>query len=177
MSDEIDENERNLNGKPITYEGLQKLKYLDMVVSEVLRTRSPASFLDRICSKDYELQIDERKIKICKGTQLWIPVSAYHHDEKYFPNPEKFDPERFSDENKGNINRATYIPFGIGPRNCIASRFGLMELKATLYYLLKDFSLEVNSKTQIPMKIKLAPIASFPENGLHLNIRLRQEKI
>lgn len=49
-----------------------------------------------------------------------------------------------------------------------------MELKTQIYYLLKDFSLEVNSETEIPMKIKSTPIGVFPLNGLHLNIRLRQ---
>lgn len=117
LFDEINESERNLNGKPITYDGIQKMKYLDMVISEVMRIRPTATLIDRICSKDYELQIDGRKVKIGKGTQLWIPIYGYHHDHKYFPNPDKFDPERFSDENKGDINMAAYIPFGSGNLN------------------------------------------------------------
>jgi cytochrome P450 family 9 len=48
-----------------------------------------------------------------------IPVWALHRDPKYFPNPSKFDPERFSEENKHNILPMTYCPFGLGPRNCI----------------------------------------------------------
>lgn len=174
LSNEIKMNERNLNGKSICYDDLQKLKYLDMVVSEVLRIRPTATLLDRVCGRDYELQMDERKLKICKGTQLWIPVYGYHHDPKYFSNPEKFDPERFNDENKANFNTASYIPFGQGPRNCIASRFALMEMKVQLYFLLKDFSLEVNSKTDIPMKIKPTMVGVYPKNGLHLSIKLRQ---
>lgn len=114
LYNEIDQSERNLNGKPMSYEGLQKLKYLDMVVTEVLRLRPTATFIDRVCTKDYELQIDERKIKISKGTQLWIPIYGYHHDPKYFHDPEKFLPDRFSDDNKRNINMAAYIPFGSG---------------------------------------------------------------
>lgn len=49
-----------------------------------------------------------------------------------------------------------------------------MELKTQIYYLLKDFSLEVNSETKIPMKIKPTPIGTYPINGLYLNVRLRQ---
>lgn len=48
-----------------------------------------------------------------------IPIYGLHHDPKHFPDPEKFDPERFSEENKHNIAPNTYLPFGVGPRNCI----------------------------------------------------------
>lgn len=49
----------------------------------------------------------------------WIPVAAIHHDPQYYTNPKKFEPERFSDENKSKINPSAYLPFGTGPRNCI----------------------------------------------------------
>lgn len=50
---------------------------------------------------------------------IWIPVAGIHRDEQYYPNSLKFDPERFSDENKNKIQPFTYLPFGSGPRNCI----------------------------------------------------------
>lgn len=46
-------------------------------------------------------------------------VNSLHMDEKYYPEPEKFKPERFSDENKQNIKLSAFIPFGSGPRSCI----------------------------------------------------------
>lgn len=48
-----------------------------------------------------------------------IPAFAFHHDPQYYPEPEMFDPERFSEENKYNVNLLSYMPFGLGPRNCI----------------------------------------------------------
>lgn len=48
-----------------------------------------------------------------------IPIWSLHRDPKYYDDPEKFDPERFYDENKHKIKPYTYLPFGIGPRNCI----------------------------------------------------------
>lgn len=58
-------------------------------------------------------------LQIRKGTGVQIPAFAIHRDPQYFPNPEKFDPERFSEENKHSINPFAYMPFGVGPRNCI----------------------------------------------------------
>lgn len=56
---------------------------------------------------------------------ITIPIMAIHHDSKYYSNPEKFDPERFSDVNKQNIKPCTYLPFGLGPRNCIGMYFAI----------------------------------------------------
>lgn len=49
----------------------------------------------------------------------WVKIYDIHHDPKYWDDPEKLEPERFSDENKDNIQSRTFIPFGVGPRNCI----------------------------------------------------------
>lgn len=170
LIDEINKTERNLNDGNLAYEHLVKMKYMDMVVSEVLRLRSPGAFIDRLCTKNCELNIGGRMVTIEKGSQVWIPIIGFHRDPQYFPNPDKFDPERFSDENKVNINLDAYIPFGQGPRSCLGSRFALLNAKVQLYYLLRDFSFEVNSKTQIPMRMRTSPIGMYPEKGLHLNL-------
>lgn len=121
---EIEDINRQLNGQPLGYDTLQSMKYLDMVVSEALRKWAPSPVTDRICVKDYVYKdSDGLKFKIMKGDSCWIPTYGLHHDPKYFPNPRKFDPERFSDENKHNINMGAYQPFGSGPRNCIGKLF------------------------------------------------------
>lgn len=58
-------------------------------------------------------------VELKTNSSVFLPVYAIHRDSKHYPDPDKFDPERFSDENKHKINPACYIPFGIGPRNCI----------------------------------------------------------
>lgn len=108
---EIKKTDEQLEGKPLTYDALQKIKYLDMIISEGLRKWPPTPFTDRCCVKDYLLKDEENDFFIEKGTTIFIPIYAFHHDPNYFPNPGKFDPERFSDENKGNINPSVYIPF------------------------------------------------------------------
>lgn len=106
----------------ITYETLLKMKYLDQVVSETLRMYPPGVILNRTCTKDYLIKAqnsDEVDFVVDKGTSVSVPVISIQRDPKYFPDPEKFDPDRFSDENKGKIIPGSYIPFGSGPRNCI----------------------------------------------------------
>lgn len=171
---EIEKMEAELEGKTISYDQIQGLKYMDQVVCETLRKWPPAPMVDRVCVKDYQLDLEDgRKIKIEKGIGLTVPIYAYHHNPKFFPDPDKFDPERFSEENRGNIDPDTYLPFGAGPRNCIGSRFALMELKTIFYYLLKTFSFEVTGKTQIPLKLENNPIAMKTEKGVWVELKQR----
>jgi len=117
---EISEVIQSLDGKPVSYDILQNMKFLDMVVSEALRKHPPFTHMDRQCSKDYELDLGNGKfVSIKKGCLIFLPCYQLHRDPEYFPNPEKFDPYRFSDENKDSIVSGTYLPFGIGPRACI----------------------------------------------------------
>lgn len=67
--------------------------------------------------QDYN--IPNTDVVLEKGTNVFIATYAIHHDEEFYPNPEKFDPERFSEEGKQGRRPFTYLPFGDGPRNCI----------------------------------------------------------
>ncbi|XP_055306358.1 uncharacterized protein LOC129570685 [Sitodiplosis mosellana] len=176
LYEEIVETDQQLGGKRITYDAIQKMKYLDQVICEVLRKWPPAIQVDRICVKDYVYDGGNKlQFKVEKGTPFLIPIYGIQHDPQYFPHPEKFDPERFSDENKDRIISGTYIPFGIGPRNCIGSRFALMEIKAILYYLLLNFSFEPNAKTTIPIELIRSPFSLLPKNGMHLELKPRHK--
>ena len=98
-----------------------------MVLNEALRMYPVLPWLDRIAENDYNFPGTNLTIK--KGTPVILPMKSMHMDPKYFPNPEKFDPERFSEENKKTIQPYTYFPFGEGPRNCIGktAKFILIE--------------------------------------------------
>lgn len=93
---------------------VQIIKFL---LLETLRIYPAIPSLNRQCTKDYH--IPDTDVVIEKGTKVLISILGLHHDPEYFPEPEKFDPDRFSDENKHNIRPFTYLPFGDGPRNCI----------------------------------------------------------
>lgn len=76
--------------------------------------------LDRLCTKKYTIENKYgQKHVINEGDIIWIPVYPIHRDPQYYPDPLKFDPERFNDNNDTYIQPYTYIPFGAGPRNCI----------------------------------------------------------
>lgn len=91
--------------------------------AETLRKWPPAVAMDRVCTSPYTMKVDGKTHKFNVGDIIWVPVFGIHRDERYYPDPEKFDPERFNEENKRNIHPETYLPFGVGPRNCIGSRY------------------------------------------------------
>jgi len=140
--------------RKLTYDVLLKMKYLDMVVCEVLRKWPAVVVADRVCTKPLTIDPvtpDEKPVHFKVGDLIWLPFQGIHRDPNFFPNPEKFDPERFSDENKDSIRPYTYMPFGTGPRNCIGSRFALLEAKALLYNLLLNFEILPTKQTKIPL--------------------------
>lgn len=126
-----------MEGKPVTYEALHKMKYLDCVISEGLRLYPPAVQTDRCCSKDIDFDLGNGKtVHIKKGEVIGIPIYNIQHDPDYFPSPEKFQPTRFNDENKSSIVAGSYLPFGMGPRVCIGR---LVESRLFLPLLHADF--------------------------------------
>lgn len=98
----------------LTYADTEKLQYLDMVINEAMRKYPPIGFIQRVCTKNTVLPSN---VSIEKDVAVVIPVYAIHRDEKFYPNPDKFDPERFRPENTNN--KFAYFPFGEGNRICI----------------------------------------------------------
>ncbi|XP_018570837.1 cytochrome P450 9e2-like [Anoplophora glabripennis] len=158
----------------LTYEDILEMKYMDMVVSEALRKWPSTIATDRVCTKPYTIEPTtpgEVPLYLEKGTLIMLPIYSIHHDPKYFPNPERFDPERFSDENKGDIKPYTYFPFGVGPRNCIGSRFALLETKIVIFHILKNFELVPVEKSRIPLQICRKRFNMTAEGGLWFGLK------
>ncbi|XP_011704040.1 PREDICTED: cytochrome P450 9e2-like [Wasmannia auropunctata] len=161
----------------ISYEALSKMSYMDMVISEVLRKYPPVILIDRLCNKRYELPASEPGCKsaiIEPNNLIMFPVYALHHNPEYFPNPNKFDPERFSDENKDNIVPYTYLPFGHGPRKCIGNRFALMETKILIAHLLQKFTLKTTEKTVEPIVFSKKEFTLQPDGGFWIGLEKRE---
>ncbi|XP_013135368.1 PREDICTED: cytochrome P450 9e2-like isoform X2 [Papilio polytes] len=166
------------NKGAIDYTSIQSMPYLDMVVSEVLRLWPPALALDRLCVKDYSLGKANKNCNVDyvvrKGESIMIPAWSIHRDPAYYPRPLHFDPERFSEERRHLIKPFTYMPFGLGPRNCIGSRFALCEVKVLLYQLLLHVQVSTCEKTCIPAKLSPDTFNIRLKGGHWLKFTLRE---
>lgn len=105
----------------LSYDALMEMKYLDMVFNETLRKYPVADLNSRKSNKDFK--IPNSDLVIPANTHIMIPSYAIHRDVRFYDNPDKFDPERFSAENVQNHQPYTYLPFSEGPRICIGMRF------------------------------------------------------
>ena len=88
-----------------------------MLISETLRKHPPGPVTDRVVTKPYV--IPGTSVNLDVGVTILIPIYGLHHDPKYFPDPEVFNPENFNDKIKGKRPNHSYLPFGGGPRNCV----------------------------------------------------------
>ncbi|XP_055540139.1 cytochrome P450 4d8-like [Wyeomyia smithii] len=128
---------------------IQELEYLDMVVKESLRLMPPVPFIGRTLVEDMEMN----GIIIPAGTTISIKIYNIHRNPKIWPNPEKFEPERFSKSNESTRGPYDYIPFSAGSRNCIGQRYAMMELKVTLIKLLANYKI-LPGESMANMKVK-----------------------
>jgi hypothetical protein len=126
------------------FDDLISLMLIDLYI-ETLRKYPPVPGLNRICTKDYK--VPGSNIMIKKDTKVWIPVLGLQRDPEFYPDPEKFDPERFSEENKNERHPYTFIPFGEGPRVCIGTyillyserqKYGINSLKIKQNFFQKN---------------------------------------
>ncbi|XP_067009334.2 probable cytochrome P450 6a14 [Anabrus simplex] len=174
LQEEIDSVLRETGGE-VTYEAIHKMKYLDQVMSETLRKYPPLGILFRKCTKTYTIPGTEKTIDA--GTDVFIPILALHYDPKYFPQPNRFDPDRFREENKNQIPHYAYLPFGEGPRICIGMRFGMVQVKLGLVALLRHYEFKVCEKTNIPLRIDPKSFLTAPLGGIWLQITNRSTPV
>ncbi|XP_003486048.3 cytochrome P450 9e2-like [Bombus impatiens] len=175
LQNEVDRYVEEGNGF-ISYEALSKMEYMEMVTSETLRKYPPIVFIDRLCAQKFQLPPAEsgyNYLTVYPDNIVWFPVYALHRDPKYFPDPEKFDPERFNHENKDNIVPYTYLPFGLGPRKCIGNRFALMETKILIAYLLHRFRLKITERTKTPIEFSKTNFSLTPDQGFWIGLERR----
>ncbi|KZC03878.1 Cytochrome P450 9e2 [Dufourea novaeangliae] len=170
---EIEQVNRKTNGVP-TYESFNEMPYMDAVLDEVNRMYIGSPFTDRVCVKEFELPPagpDLKRIRLNPGDVVWFLPSSMHQDPNYYPEPMKCKPERFLNQ---EVSGSYYLPFGIGPRMCIASKFAMMMVKIMMFDLLRRCTLEPSSETMIPIIFNITSAVAMPRDGFWLNIKTRK---
>ncbi|KAK8765108.1 hypothetical protein V5799_032282 [Amblyomma americanum] len=162
----------------INFEPVKEGKPGDRKVHLTCRTRTLANatlfiiaaFVQRACDEDYEY----KGMRFPKDTVIGVPVLRMHYDPKFWSEPEKFDPDRFSSENKHKITPMAYLPFGAGPRNCIASRYSELIMRVTLATLVSRHKLTPSEgEPKTTGNFRASFILLVPDKG----IWLRTEKL
>ncbi|KAK5644024.1 hypothetical protein RI129_007869 [Pyrocoelia pectoralis] len=128
----------------LTYESLDSLKCLESAMMETLRLYPPSGVIDRRCEKSYLIEpinTREKPLYIEQGCGIWILHQAMQRDPKYFPDPDKFNPDRFRTVNA--LDSKAFLPFGAGPRKCIGMRYGIFQIKCVLVHLLNIYRIKI----------------------------------
>ncbi len=120
LEDEVD---RVLDGRAPTYDDLAKLTYARMVVEESMRLYPPAHSISRTALHADRLG----EVPIPAGAVITISPHTTHRNPTLWPEPERFDPERFLPDRSVGRHRFAYLPFGGGPRICIGNGFAMAE--------------------------------------------------
>jgi cytochrome P450 len=158
-------------------EGPEPVKWLELmpktraVFEEAMRLYPPAPSINReaIESEMFTFQNGD-KVEIEKGTTLLVMPWTLHRNRIFWENPNAFVPSRFWPENRGNIDRYQYLPFGAGPRICIGATFALQEAVIALALLMKEFRFDA-TPSLAPWPVQKLTVQ--PQNGLPMNVTRR----
>ncbi|XP_063927052.1 cytochrome P450 4d2-like isoform X2 [Zophobas morio] len=121
----------------VSMQHLQDTKYLEMVIKEVQRKYGAVPFVER----QLEMDATIRGVHFPRGTTLNLYLYGVHHNEKYFPEPEKFDPDRFWPHRQSERHNYAFVPFSAGPRNCVGQKFAMHDMKVTIIKILQKFEI------------------------------------
>jgi len=152
-----------LNGNTPTLDDLQRLPYTLQIFKEAMRLYPPAYIMVRTALEN--CSFDGYMIE--KNAAVMISPYLLHRKSEYFPDPEKFDPDRFSPERERLLPRNAYLPFGAGPRVCIGNQFALIEGHLMTATIAQKFSFELLDKTPVETE----PLITLrPKGGIKVKI-------
>jgi len=148
--------------EPLTLEQLKQMTYLEQVMREVLRLVPPVGNIFRTVINDCEFGGYE----IPKGWNLLSGITQTHQDSQLYPEPERFDPDRFSSERSGKP--FSYVPFGGGLRECLGKEFARLEMKLFAAKIVREFEWELLPDQDLNLLVVPTP---RPRDGLRVKFR------
>ncbi len=154
-------------GAPLSVAHLSELPLLEQVIKESLRILPSVWVFMKEPIEDVEL----RGVRIPKGAQVMLSAYVTHHDPRWYPSPETFDPGRFSPERIGRIPDGAYIPFSGGSRVCLGKSFAMMETRLVLGTMLQRL---VPTMAGDDIPLKQAVLSMQPRGGLPTEVRRRR---
>lgn len=155
-----------LGDRPPTYADLAQLPYTTQVVAEAMRLYPPADVLGREAISDCTVN----DVPVPRGTCVFMSQWVMHRDPRYFPDPLRFDPNRWTPAFQRSLPRFTYFPFGGGPRVCVGQAFASAEATLLLAAICRRFAFAPDPK----FRLKLWPsITLRPRNGVRLLVTRR----
>ncbi len=155
-----------LGTRPPTLADLANLPYTTQVFKETLRLYPAAHILPRQATRDTTIGA----FAVKKGWFVVMDVWTMHRRPDYFPQPDHFDPDRFTPENEQRIPRGAYLPFGSGPRNCIGRQLAMLEGPLALATLVQQVTLDVALGTWLDLKFLLT---IRPKHPLRMRVTRR----
>jgi cytochrome P450 len=156
-----------LNGRAPTFEDVPRLRYTEMVFSESMRLYPPAWAIGRLATQDYRIG----DYVIPKGSLVLLSQYVMHRDARFFREPDKFDPERWTPEAKEARPQFSYFPFGGGPRRCIGEGFAWMEG----ILLIASIANRWRMRLEPGHRVELQPVITLrPKHGMRMTLHERQ---
>ncbi len=128
-----------LGDAPVSHADVPKFPYATQVIQEALRLYPPFWMVDRMAVADDRVG----DLDIPKGSTVIVYVYGAHHATQHWPDPERFDPERFGKEKDKLRTPFTYLPFGGGPRGCIGGNYAMLQILMILHALLRKYDFQL----------------------------------
>jgi cytochrome P450 len=160
--------DRELQGGLPTYDDLPRLRYVEMILAESMRLYPPAWAMGRYARSDFQLG----DFYLPAKTTVLMSQFITHRDPRFFPDPLRFDPERFTPEARSRRTKLTYFPFGAGVRQCIGESFAWMEGALLLATLAQKWKLRL-----VPgHRVESEPLITLrPKYGMRMQLESRAE--
>ncbi|XP_050523282.1 cytochrome P450 4C1-like isoform X1 [Daktulosphaira vitifoliae] len=161
------------NRRP-TYEDLHQMKYLEQVINETLRIRSSTPFTVRYI----EEEISVGGYLLPAGSILLICIGNLHKSHLYYKDPEKFNPDNFSPDECLSRHPNSFMPFGLGPRNCVGKRFAMIQMKVIISTLIRNYHFHFSEKYSKPEDFKATySITQTFDEGCYVKFKQRENNI